>query len=647
MKRDRNKLYAISICMALALTTIIAYEPVRHNGFVGFDDVVYVAGNPHVKEGITREAVVWAFTTPHSGNWHSLTWLSHILDCQFFGLNALGHHLTSLFFHLANTLLLFLALKRMTGAVWPSAFVAAAFALHPLHVESVAWVSERKDVLSGFFWMLTMTAYVRYAERPGIRRYLLVVLAFCLGLLSKSMLVTLPFVLLLLDYWPLGRIRSRKGWPSPLSQPKKGKAFSKSKPAEGDYQSVPAWRLIREKIPLFALAAVSSVITFVVQQRAGAMAMELSEKLPLNFRISNALVSYISYIGKMIYPSRLAVFYPLNMIPPWRATVCFVMLAAISAFIIVSHRRYLMVGWLWYLGTLVPVIGLVQVGSQAIADRYTYLPSIGIFIMVAWGAAEVGTKRHFRRLWLGISTGLVLAILLICTRMQVRYWQDNLTLYKRAAEVTENNFRMHTLYGNALLLQRGEIDEAITHFKEALRINPLYSKANKGLGKALLVQGNFDEAVRCFNAALLTEKNLFGEKDLPDVYGNLGLAYVRLGKDGPAVTNLIKSIELDPNSADNLNNLAWVLATTEDAKLHNPTDAIKYAQRACELSGYEQPSLLDTLAVAYAAAGNFPEAVKTAEKAIKSAEDTNDKKLAEEIQKRLELYKAGQPYHQK
>ncbi len=273
IKRLKQRQISFLISAALVAATLVAYEPMRHNGFVGLDDLTYVIDNPHVKGGITRESIVWAFTTPHSGNWHSLTWLSHMLDCQLFGLNALGHHLTSLFFHVANTLLLFLVLKRMTGAVWPSAFVAAAFALHPLHVESVAWVSERKDVLSGFFWMLTMIAYARYAEQPGIRRYLLVVLAFCLGLLSKSMLVTLPFVLLLLDYWPLDRFQ--------LGQPKKGKAFSESKPEKGGYQIAPAWRLIKEKIPLFVLAAVSSIITFIVQQNAEAVAP--SEIAPFKF----------------------------------------------------------------------------------------------------------------------------------------------------------------------------------------------------------------------------------------------------------------------------------------------------------------------------------------------------------------------------
>ncbi|MCJ7778011.1 MAG: tetratricopeptide repeat protein, partial [Sedimentisphaerales bacterium] len=437
---------------------------------------------------------------------------------------------------------------------------------------------------------------------------------------------------LLLDYWPLDRFQ--------FGQPKKDKAFSESKPSKGGYQIAPAWHLIKEKIPLFVLAAVSSIITFIVQRSAKAVAP--LEIVPLNLRILNALLSYISYMGKMIYPKHLAVFYPLNRIPSWQPMVCFVILVAISTFIIVSHRRYLTVGWLWYVGTLVPVIGIMQVGSQSMADRYTYLPSIGIFIMVAWGAAELGAKWRFRRMWLGISAGLVLVVLLICTRMQVRYWRDGVALYKLTVEVTKNNFRMHTLYGN-VLLQRRETDEAITHFKEALQINPRYSKAHNGLGKALLIQGNFDEAIRCFNAVLLTDK----DKNLPDVYGNLGRAYANLGKDNLAITNLVKSVELDANSADSLNNLAWVLATTEDAKLQNPTDAVKCAERACELAEPNKPAFLDTLAAAYAAAGNFPEAVKTAERAIELAEDANEKNLAKEIQKRLGLYKSDQPYHEK
>jgi Tfp pilus assembly protein PilF len=600
MKQTPNKFYILSIYVALTLVTIIAYEPVRHNGFVGFDDAIYVTDNPHVNGGITREAIVWAFTTPYSCNWHSLTWLSHMLDCQLFDLNPLWHHLTSLFFHIANTLLLFWVLKRMTGAAWRSAFVAAAFALHPLHVESVTWLAERKDVLSGFFWMLTMIAYVRYAEQPAIRRYLLIVLAFCLGLLSKSTLVTLPFVLLLLDYWPLGRFHSGH------TGKKVGRRSHKS--ANTCFQWPVFYRLVREKITFFILSAVSSVITFLVQRSGGAM--EPSGVVPTTARIANAFISYIRYIGKMFCPDHLALLYlyPCGKIPMWQTVISVLLLLAMSICVVrlAQKHKYLPVGWFWYLGTLVPVIGIVQIGPQAMADRYTYLPSIGIFIMVAWGAAEVSAKWRFRRMLLGILAGLVLAVLLICTRMQVRYWQDSFTLGRHAVEVTKNNFIMHTFYGG-VLYKRGEFDEAITHFNEALRINPRYSEA----------------------------------------YGRLGEVYIQIGKDNLAIANLTKSIELVPTSVDNLNNLAWILATTGDANLRNPARSVEFALRACELSNYEHPGVLDTLAAAYASAGNFPEAVKTAERAVKLAEASGKKDLALKIQKQLELYKASRPYHER
>lgn len=344
----------------LALVTLIVFGQACRNDFVGYDDIYYVTDNPHVKSGLSLDSVIWAFTTMYNANWHPLTWLSHMLVCQLFSLNPLWHHLTNVLFHTVNTLLLFGILKRMTGKIWPSAFAAAAFALHPLHVESVAWVSERKDVLSGFFWMLTVICYIRYTERQSIGKYLLVFLVFGLGLMAKSMLVTLPFVLLLLDYWPLGRLQ----WEHRLKS---------------------LWHLIIEKVPLLALSAASSTITFIAQKSAGAM--ELGKVYPLNIRISNAAVSYIAYIGKLIYPSRLAVLYPYpgSSLPLWQPIVSLLVLIAVSAAVIYSARRYLVIGWFWYIGTLVPVIGLVQIGNQMMADRYTYLPSIGIFIMVAWG----------------------------------------------------------------------------------------------------------------------------------------------------------------------------------------------------------------------------------------------------------------------
>lgn len=775
MKQKSDRWDVLLIYAVLALTTFVAFEQVRRNDFVDYDDQQYVTENAHIKAGITRDSVLWAFTTPYAGNWHPLTWLSHMLDYQLFGLDAQWHHMTSLLFHIANTLLLFWVLKQMTGAVWPSGFVAAAFALHPLHVESVAWVAERKDVLSGFFWMLTTAAYIRYTKRPGIGRYLLVFLGLGLGLMSKPMLVTLPFVLLLLDYWPLGRLELKnKGLGENLPQSESGK---------NDYQILPAWCLIVEKIPLFILVAASSATTFIVQQVGGVIAVQQKagavlqvDKLPLYIRFTNALVSYVSYIAKMIYPSRLAVLYPhpTNTLPTWQPIVCFAILAVISAVTIytVRQRRYLIVGWLWYIGTLVPVIGLVQVGSQAMADRYTYLPSIGIFIMLTWGAVELLGKWRLRKIALRIVAWLVIAALLMCTRIQVQYWQNSLTLFGHAIEATRNNYIMLHSYGYCLnkqgrkdeaiayfnkalqiypqfcsarrdigivLLEQGKLDEAIVcfnealrlradwpelysgkgtayylkgsyglatqnfdevlglkpddyhthfnigmvmvkqgnydkalkHFNEALRINPQFLGARANVGVVFLEQGKYNEAIKQFEEVLrldpsypeairnlriaLNRQNQVnkGKKvsqlksDYPDALLKMGTAMARQGKYNEAVKYFNELLRLKPDSIEALNNLAWMLASTEDIRVRNPTDAVKYAERACELTLYKNPSLLDTLAVAYAAAGRFSEAAATAENALELAQSSEYEKLTEDIRSRLQLYKAKRPYRRK
>jgi tetratricopeptide (TPR) repeat protein len=564
-------MYVPLTCVVLALLTFIAFEQVCRNDFINYDDNKYVTENPHVKTGITRESVIWAFTTPHAANWHPLTWISHMLDYELYGLNPAGHHFTNLLFHVANTLLLFFVLKCMTGNLWPSAFVAAVFALHPLHVESVAWAAERKDVLSGLFWMLTIAAYIRYAERACIRRFLLVVLALCLGLMAKSMLVTLPFVLLLLDYWPLGRLR--------LASQKETLSSDKSKPLKVGYPGLSAWRLVWEKFPLFILVTVSSVITYIVQQKGGTVTP--IDSLSLGFRITNALISYLHYLYKLFYPAHLAVLYPIGTLSIWEGMAAGFLLLFISHRVIHSSRncKYIAVGWLWYLGTLVPVIGFVQVGAQAMADRYTYLPSIGIFIMAAWGVGDLFTNRlafaHWRygKIAIGILAGLLLFILLIRTQVQVRYWRNSLTLYEHTLETTENNFIIHCNYAYALKEEKGRLDEAIKHFKKAIQINPRCLQAYQGI--------------------------------------------------------------------------AWVLATAEDEKLRNPTEAIRLAEQACELTNYQQPGLLDTLGVAYAAAGRFQEAVAAAEKAINIYKTAGKKELAEQIQERLQSYKKGQPHHEK
>jgi tetratricopeptide (TPR) repeat protein len=545
MSGDYNKLYVGLVCLVLVLATFVAYEPVRRNGFINYDDDKYVTENPHVQAGLTRRSVVWAFTTSHMGNWHPLTWLSHMLDCELFGLNPFRHHLTSLVFHIVNSLMLFWLLRRMTGAVWPSAFVAAAFALHPLHVESVAWVAERKDVLSAFFWLLTMAAYVRCAERPGEWRYLLVVLAFCLGLLAKPMVVTLPFVLLLLDYWPLRRFQQARF---------RGEEAPQGEVLQAGCRISRACSLLVEKIPLFVLAAISSVITFVIQQSTGAMG--LGESFPMRVRIPNALVSYVGYINKMLYPSRLAVLYPHpgQDLALWRVVVAVLVLVCVSGCVVylARRRRYLAVGWLWYLGMLVPVIGLVQVGAQGMADRYTYLPSIGIFIMIAWGAADICARWRYGRIALGVAAGVVLTVLVMCTRKQVGYWESNATIFGRALAVTENNFVMHRSYGG-MLFEEGRFDEALAHFKEALRINPDSSDARRNIGIVLLKQGKIDEAIAAFSDVL------GGKGDWPTAYNYLGLAYAQKGELDLAVSNYNAALQLKPDYVDALKNIGIAL----------------------------------------------------------------------------------------
>jgi tetratricopeptide (TPR) repeat protein len=714
MKQERNKLYVISICIVLVLATIIAYEPVRLNGFVNYDDDVYVTENPNVNKGITGKSILWAFATSHCNNWHPLTWLSHMLDCELFGLEPFWHHLSNLFFHIANTLLLFLVLKRMTGAIWQSAFVAAAFALHPLHVESVAWVAERKDVLSGFFWMLTITCYIRYTEQPSIRRYLLVVLVFASGLMAKPMLVTLPFVLLLLDYWPLSRLQ----WGN-----------------QTDNQRWSAWRLVKEKVPLFILTIASSVITFIVQQKEGAM--DIGESYSLGVRISNALVCYVSYLIKMAYPAGLAVLYPHpgDSLPMWQVIVSLLIIVAASVAVIYAgrRRRYLATGWFWYLGTLVPVIGLVQVGAQAMADRYTYLPSIGIFIIAGWGTSEIGTRWRYRGAVLGVCAGIVLAGLLICTRLQVRYWQDNFKLFGHSAAATENNFIMHDSYGGALF-EKGQLDEAIAQFREALRINPKYSGAKRNIGIVLLKQGKIDESIKVltevvnskgdqskahnylglayakkgeFDTAIqhykeairlkpdyieaianlgialkeqgqITEaikeweKALSLKPDEPDIHYNMGLAMAEQYKYDEAVKHFSAALESKPNWPETLYNLgcayyeqgkfeltvkycAEALRLKPDyynahynmglafAQQGRYDDAAEHIKAALELKP-DWPEAHNNLGYVYYRQGKLDAAVEQCAEALRLAPE---KELAEEIQKRLELYKAGQPYHEK
>ncbi len=442
MKKIPDKFAVLTIYMALVLVTLLAYVHLGGNEFVDYDDPDYVTENPHVYGGITYQSIIWAFTTPHEANWNPVTQISHMLDCELFGLNPGRHHLTSLLFHIVSTLLLFWVLNKMTAGYWQSVFVAAIFALHPLHVESVAWIAERKDVLSGFFWILTIAAYLHYIKRPIVSRYILVLICLTIGLMSKPMLITLPFVLLLLDYWPLNRLRFGTIRETDLA--------SQYEPVNKGYEKRSIQWLIVEKIPLIVNVALFSVIVYFVQHNAGA----LMEKLSLKDRIANAFTSYSIYLGDMFYPRGLAVFYPhpVDTLPIWKPIVSLLFLVFVTIIIIWKGitKRYLLTGWLWYIGTLIPVIGLIQTGLHARADRFTYLPSIGVYIIVAWGAFDLFAKLRHKKVTLSTLIAIILGTLVICTRKQVSYWQNDFSLFGHALEATRNNHVMHSNFGFAL-----------------------------------------------------------------------------------------------------------------------------------------------------------------------------------------------------
>ncbi len=536
-----NHRWIILACLIMAVATFTVYGDLGTHNFINFDDDVYVTDNPLVQHGLTPEGLSWAFTTLHSGNWHPLTWFSHMLDCQLFGLNPRGHHLTNLVFHIANSLLLFLWLLHLTRTLGCSFLVAALFALHPMHVESVAWVAERKDVLSTFFWLLTMWAYVWYVKRPGLGRYLLILVCFSLGLMAKPMLVTLPFALLLLDFWPLGRL-SLKG-PAP------GVASAMS------YPGVTIKRLVWEKSPLFVISAISIVVTFYAQKVAGAVFS--LHALPIPIRLANAMLIYVSYLGKMFWPAHLALLYPLlrHNLPIWQALVAGLDLAVLTYLTLRQARRhpYLLVGWLWYLGTMLPVIGLVQVGNQAMADRYTYVPFTGLFIMVAYGMADLGARWRPSRFLLPVSAGVVLSASMICTWVQVSYWRDSSSLYEHTLKVTRSNPLIHNNLGAALAAQ-GKLDQAVAHYAEALRLNPDYVEAHYNLGIALAAQGKMDEAVAHFAQVMSLRP------DYAKAHNNSGRALEVQGKLNQAVDYYNEALRLNPDYAKVHYNLGAALA---------------------------------------------------------------------------------------
>ena len=563
----------IAICIFLAVSTFAVYSQVQDHEFINYDDDKYVTNNEYVKAGFTRDSVGWALTTSYNSNWHPMTWLSHMLDAQLFGPNSKGHHLTNLLFHIANVLLLFLVLLRMTGALWQSGFVAALFALHPLNVESVAWVAERKNVLSTFFWLLTMWAYIRYAQKTNLKRYSLVILFFAMGLMSKPMLVTLPFVLLLLDYWPLRRLQSDRRT-----------AIS---------------RLVYEKIPLLVLVAGSVVTTLTVQKMGGALGS--LNAFPIQERVINALVSYWLYLQKMIWPGGLAIFYahPENTLSVWKGLATAALLALVTTAAIRLARRapYFAVGWFWYLGTLLPVIQLVQTGSIAMADRYAYVPLIGIFIIIAWGLPELLAKWRLRSRILTIAAGIWIPTLMLMTWNQVSHWKNSITIFSHAIEVTDIEYPDFLLAHNNLanaLLAEGRTGKAISHYKMAINLMPDYAVNHNHLANALFAEQKTEEAISHFKMAIelmpdyaIAHNNLgtvllaeqkteeaishykTAVKLLPDyatAHYNLGFALMKEKKTGEAIFHFKMAIQLEPNNTNAHSNLGNALLAEQKTK---------------------------------------------------------------------------------
>jgi Flp pilus assembly protein TadD len=497
---------------------------------VNFDDGKYILENPHVRTGLTAEGFIWAFTSSYASNWHPLTWLSHMLDVQLFGLDPGPHHLVNVLFHSVNAVLLFLLLLRMTGAYWQSVFVAALFALHPLHVESVAWVAERKDVLCAFFWMVTLLLYAWYVKRPGRMRYLLTLCSFALGLMAKPMLVTLPIVLLLMDYWPLGRLQF--GQAGLLTRQDLASTVQKPFP----------WGLLWEKAPFFVLTAASSIVTIYAQHKGGAMSS--TKVVPIAFRFINALWAYVLYLVKMVWPVDLAVLYPLPItLTIAQGLFAGAFLGGVSFLVIRSAKRhpYFLVGWLWYLVTLVPVIGLVQVGSQSMADRYTYLPLIGIFIMLAWGMRIAAGNDRIRRAAVSVVAIILLIACSVCTWFQLGYWKNSITLFSHAASSVSGNYIAHEALGLALA-KNGRFDEAITQYSESLRIWPEYDRALIGIGNVLVRQGRMDEA------AVYADRALSLKPGSSEAHFLLGFVLMNQGKKDEALDHYFAGLRSDPEN---------------------------------------------------------------------------------------------------
>ena len=690
----------------LAALTLGVYWPVRTHDFIYYDDPEFITENLRIQSGLSWATFKYAFTQPVVGNWHPVTTLSHALDCELFGVRPGAHHLVNAVVHALNTGLLFLLLQEWvsaarrgmgrrsadgipgekSGRVWLCFVGAALFALHPLRVESVAWVAERKDVLSGWFFLLSLWLYTRYARQRltadpdqtqavenggegrrtghGAALYLAALICFALGLMSKPMVVTLPFVLLLLDYWPLRR-------------------FEIATISSVKFQIAAFRGLLLEKLPCFLLSAIDCWITFAVQRSAGAMQIVAAMSWPE--RLANVLTSYCQYLGKFFWPTKLAVIYPhpakhyylSDAWPGWEIVLAVLLLTLSTAFCVLEVRRrpYLIFGWLWYLGTLVPVIGLVQVGEQAMADRYTYIPLIGPVVCLICVLGEImgsrGASLSFRfqragpenegspspqpsppgegeeKQPIADNAGFaryvaicLIVILALLTRHQLAFWKDSVRLFEHAVAVTADNPSAQFSLGVGLEKQ-GDVRKAMVRYRVATAIDPKYSKAYYNMGQLLRKGRYWDAAVEAYMAAARLNPN-----DLPTQL-NLASVLPRAGRNKEAIAHFERALELEPNSIEGLNNLAWLLATSPDSQVGDGARAVSLAERACELSGFKVPVLLGTLAAAYAEAGRFNEAILTAEQACARAIETGDLAAAEKNRELLELYRAKKPYRER
>ncbi|HEV2045786.1 MAG TPA: tetratricopeptide repeat protein [Chthoniobacterales bacterium] len=664
----------IAICGVLVLLAWVVFGQTLAHDFVNYDDKTYVYGNSLVSNGLTLRGIVRAFADTQTGNWHPLTLISHMLDCQFFGLKPGGHHFTNVLFHAMAVLLLFLWLRKATGKLWPSAFVAAMFAIHPLRVESVAWIAERKDVLSAVFFMLTLGAYVHYVRKPALGRYLTMSILFAAGLMSKPMLVTVPFVLLLLDYWPLGR--SKRSEVSLL----RAKAATAAARGQKAGSKIQIWLgLLAEKIPLFVLSIGSCVVTFILQERStGSIA-----QLPFSWRVQNAIVSYVTYLWQMFWPAKLAVFYPHpeNHLALWQVVFAAAFLVAITLLVFALRRArpYLLVGWLWYLSMLLPVIGFVEVGLQGHADRYTYLPQIGLYIAITWLVADLSVSLRFHRKILAAAAIIIVTALTARAWKQTSYWRNSETLWTHTLAVTQDNDVAHTNLGMFLadrgqldealahlqtalqirsggvqphydlsfalihcdlgyaLAKKGELDNAIAHLRKAIEFQPNYPDAHYNLGTALFQKGRIDEAIAEWQKTLSIRPNDSG------AHTSLGNALVQKGSLRDAIDHYQTALDLAPNSILPLNNLAWVRATCPDTSLRDGAKAVELAQQADQLSDGKNPVFTRTLAAAYAENGRFNDAIETAQRAAQLATAQGEPALANQIEQDVDLYRKHAP----